>query len=194
MHPSSLALPPYYIFLYLQLNKKNRLLPSRSRSQRAQCSSSVFPSQPHSRAALATQARRVPDRGGHPCEVTRRAEACATISNHLRPPDHVGLHVAHRFRSRARCTRTRPTKLDPDVPAIAPALYTTPRAPRRQDLLRRFTPPQILRTLDASPSDQGRIRVSLQCPLWRQRMQRLLPPQAPAICLYCTVRARATCA
>jgi len=131
MHPSTLAHPPYYIFLYLQLNKKNRLLPSCSRSQRAQCSSSMFPSQLHLHVALVTQAQHVPDRGGHPCEVTRRAEACATISNHLRPPDHVGLHVAHRFRSRARCTRTRPTKLDPDVPAIAPTLYTTSRAPRR---------------------------------------------------------------
>jgi len=88
---------------------KNRLLPSRFRSQRAQCSSLfAFPSVLQSRAALATQARRVPDRDGHPCEVTRRAEACATVSDRLRPPDPVGLSVAHRFRFRTRRTRPRP--------------------------------------------------------------------------------------
>src|SRR6266702_65074 len=49
----------------------------------------------------------------------------------LRPPDPAGLHVAHSFRSQACCTRARPVRLDTDVPAIAPALYTTPRAPWR---------------------------------------------------------------
>src|SRR6266702_5517979 len=132
MHPSSLAHSLYYIFPVFTTftkRKKNRLLPSRFRSQRAQCSSSLaFPSMPHSRAALATQARRVPDRGGHTCEVTRRAEACATVSDHFQPPTPAGLHVAHRFRPRACRTRARPTRLDSDAPAMAPALYTTPRA------------------------------------------------------------------
>src|SRR6266702_1524529 len=66
MHPSSLAhLPLLYISCILQplqLWTNNRLLPLRFRSQRAQCSSSLaFPSVLHLRAALATQARRVPD-------------------------------------------------------------------------------------------------------------------------------------
>src|SRR6266702_230416 len=135
MHPSSLDHSPYYIFpVFTTFTtwKKNRLLPLRFRSQRAQCSSSLtFPNVPHSRAALATQARRVPDLGSHPCEATRRAEACVTVSDRFRPPDPAGLHVAHRFRSRARRTRAQPTRLDSDAPAIAPALYTTPRTPRR---------------------------------------------------------------
>ncbi len=136
MHPSSLAHPPYYIFLYLQQGKRidfsPRLLPSHFRSQRAQCSSSLaFPSMPHSHVALATQVRRVPDLGGHPCKVTRRTEACTTVSNHFRPPNPAGLCVAHHFRPRACRTCAQPTRLDSDAPAIIPALYTTPHALRR---------------------------------------------------------------
>ncbi|SRR6266702_3608077 len=127
MHPSSLAHPPYYIFPVFTTFTTNRLLPSCFRSQRAQCSSSLtFPSMPHSCVALATRARRFPDLGGHPCEVTHRAEACATISNHFRPPN-VGLCVAHHFCSRARRIHVWSTRLDTN----APALYTTPRAPQR---------------------------------------------------------------
>ena len=156
-----------HVFTTFTTWKKNRLLPLHFRSQRAQCSSSLaFPSVPHSCAALATQVQRVPNLGGHPCEVTRRAEACATVSDCFRPPDPAGLRVAHRFRSRARRTRARPTRLDTDAPAIAPALYTTPRAPRRPArLLALLTPPQILCTLDAFPSDQGKFRVSAHCQL-----------------------------
>src|SRR6266702_2461655 len=161
MHPSSLAHSPYYIlhvFTTFTTWKKNRLLPSHFRSQRAQCSSSLaFPGMPHSRAALATQARRVPDLCGHPCEATCHAEACATISDHFQPPDPVGLRAAHCFRSQARRTRARPTRLDTDAPAITPALYITPRVPRRPARpLAWLHTPEILRTLDAFPSDQGR--------------------------------------
>src|SRR6266702_4671440 len=135
MHPSSLAPSPYYIFpVFTTFTtwKKNRLLPLRFRSQRAQCSSFLtFPNVPHSCAALATQARRVPDLGGHPYEVTHRAEVCTTISNHFQPPDPVGLHVAHCFCSRARRTHAQPMRLDSNVLAIALALYTIPRAPWR---------------------------------------------------------------
>src|SRR6266702_80815 len=131
MHPSSLAHSPYYIFpVFTTFTTwtKNSLLPSCFISQRAQCSSSLtFPNVLHLRVALATQARRVPNLSGHPCEVTRRAEACATVSDHFQPPDPVGLRVAHRFCPRARRTRAWPTKLDSDTPAIAPTLYTTSR-------------------------------------------------------------------
>src|SRR6266702_7721985 len=135
MHPSSLAHSPYYIFpvfTTFTIWTKNRLLPLHFRSQRAQCSSSLtFLSVPHSHAALATQAQRVPDLSSHPCEVTRHAEACATISNRFQPPDPAGLCVAHRFHPRARRTQAQPTRLDSDAPAIVLALYTTPHAPRR---------------------------------------------------------------
>ncbi len=59
----------------------------------------VFPSVPHSRAALATQTRRVPNPNGHLYEVTCRAEACVTVSDPFRPPNCIGLYAAHRFRS-----------------------------------------------------------------------------------------------
>jgi len=57
----------------------------------AQCSLPfAFHSVPHSHAALATQVRRVSNISSHPCEVTRRAEACATASDHLRLPTQQG--------------------------------------------------------------------------------------------------------
>src|SRR6266702_1591806 len=57
----------------------------------AQCSLPfAFHSVPHSRAAFATQVRRVSNISSHPCEVTRRAEACATASDHLRLPTQQG--------------------------------------------------------------------------------------------------------
>src|SRR6266702_2341506 len=131
MHPSSLAHSPYYIFpVFTTFTTwpKNRLLPSHFRSQRAQCSSSIsFRSMPHSPAALATQMRRVPDLGGHPYDVTRRAEVCATVSDHFRPPNPAGLCVAHRFRSQARCTHVWPTRLNGNHAD----LYTTPCTPWR---------------------------------------------------------------
>src|SRR6266702_2936389 len=97
MHPSSLAHPPYYIFPVFTTFTTNRLLPLCFRSQRAQCSSSLtFPSMPHSCAALVTRARRIPNLGGHPCEVMHCAEACTTVSDHFQPPN-AGLRVAHHF-------------------------------------------------------------------------------------------------
>ena len=132
MHPSFLS--PLSLTMYLQLLQKNTLLPLHFRSQRAQCSSSLtFLSTPHSCAALATQERRGSDLGGHPCEVTCRMEACATVSNHFRPPNPPGLRVAHhfRFRSQTHRTRARPTRLDTNAWAIVLALYTTPRTLRR---------------------------------------------------------------
>ena len=135
MHPSSLAHSPYYIFpvfTTFTTEKKNRLLPLHFRSQRAQCSSSLtFPSVPHSCVALATQVQRVPDLGGHPCEVMHRAEACVTVSDCFWPPNPAGLCVAHHFHFQAHHTYAWPTRLDSDMLAIAPALYTTPCAPRR---------------------------------------------------------------
>ncbi|KAH9015537.1 hypothetical protein EDB84DRAFT_1565684 [Lactarius hengduanensis] len=91
---------------------------------------------PHSRAALATYARRVTDAGGHLYEVSRHTEACATDSDHLRPTDPVSV---------------------PDLAALArgssPSIPTCPRSPRThirhlalrgglRDTLRRFTPPR----------------------------------------------------
>ncbi|SRR6266702_1191703 len=132
MHPSSLAHPPYYIFPVFTTFTTNRLLPLCFRSQRAQCSSSLtFPSVPHLCAALATRARHVSDLGSHPCKVTHRAEACATVSDHFRPPNPVGLRVAHHFCSQARPTHAWSTRLDTNTPAITLALYTTPHAPQR---------------------------------------------------------------
>src|SRR6266702_5651365 len=86
----------------------------------------VFPRVPHLCAAFTTQTRRVPDPGGHPCEVTRRAEACAIVSDHFRPPNCIGLHAAHHFRSWACRTCTQPYPFELDTPAIVLALYTTP--------------------------------------------------------------------
>ncbi|KAH9164919.1 hypothetical protein EDB89DRAFT_2014707 [Lactarius sanguifluus] len=46
--------------------------------------------------------------GGRLCEVSRRAEECTIVSDHLRPPDPAGFSVALRFRFRPRCTCARP--------------------------------------------------------------------------------------
>ncbi|KAH9031709.1 hypothetical protein EDB84DRAFT_1562207 [Lactarius hengduanensis] len=79
---------------------------------------------PHSRAALATPARRVPDVSGHLYQVSRRAKACATVSDHLRPANSISP-------SRPRRTCARHYSFDSDAPATAADIYTTPRAPRR---------------------------------------------------------------
>src|SRR6266702_2418564 len=41
------------------------------------------------------------------------------------------LSAAHPSQSRTRHTRVWPTRLDTNAPVITPALYMTPRAPRR---------------------------------------------------------------
>src|SRR6266702_1642053 len=117
----------------------------------------VFPSVLHLCAALTTQTRRVPDPGGHPCEVTRRAEACATVSDHFRPPNCIGLHAAHHFcswacRNARGLSHSNSTRRRSCWPYIR---HLAPRGGGLQDHLCRFTPPLILRTLDAFPSDQG---------------------------------------
>ncbi|KAH9030882.1 hypothetical protein EDB85DRAFT_2146395 [Lactarius pseudohatsudake] len=101
----------------------------------ATCSSPlVFLSVPHSRAALATHARRVPDPGGHSYEVSRRADACATICDHLRSTDLAplpNLAALARGTIPSTATRSRP-----------PQTYIRHLAPREglRDRLRRFTP------------------------------------------------------
>ncbi|KAH9019355.1 hypothetical protein EDB85DRAFT_2153854 [Lactarius pseudohatsudake] len=94
----------------------------------------VFLSVPHSRAALATHARRVPDPGGHSYEVSRRADACATICDHLRSTDLAplpNLAALARGTIPSTATRSRP-----------PRTYIRHLAPREglRDRLRRFTP------------------------------------------------------
>ncbi len=80
----------------------------------------------HLRMALVTQVWWVPNQGDHSCEITHHMEVCTTISHHFWPPNHVGLHVAHCFHFQAHRTHVQPTKLNPNVPAIMPALYTKP--------------------------------------------------------------------
>ncbi|KAH9043041.1 hypothetical protein EDB85DRAFT_2138683 [Lactarius pseudohatsudake] len=94
----------------------------------------VFLSVPHLRAALATHARRVPDPGGHSYEVSRRADACATICDHLRSTDLAplpNLAALARGTIPSTATRSRP-----------PRTYIRHLAPREglRDRLRRFTP------------------------------------------------------
>src|SRR6266702_2898256 len=82
-------------------------------------------------------------------------------SDPFQPPDPAGLCVAHHFCSRVHHTGARPTRLDTDVLALhRPCIqHLMPRG-GLQDHLCCFTPPQILCTLDAFPSDQGKFRVS----------------------------------
>ncbi|KAH9016543.1 hypothetical protein EDB84DRAFT_1443081 [Lactarius hengduanensis] len=109
---------------------------------RAQCSSPLaFLSVPHLRAALATQARRVPDPGGHSYEVSRRADACATICNHSQSTDLApSPNIAALARGSSPSTPTRPRP---------PRTRIRPLAPRGglRDTSRRFTPPRPCATL-----------------------------------------------
>ncbi|KAH8997789.1 hypothetical protein EDB86DRAFT_861664 [Lactarius hatsudake] len=105
--------------------------PATNQPSRALYSSSLaLPSMLHLRAAFATRTRRVADQGGYLHQVLRRAEECATISDHLRPLDPAGLLVVH-FRSRSRRTCTRPKPFDTDASAIVTDPHTTSCAPRR---------------------------------------------------------------
>ncbi|KAH9028309.1 hypothetical protein EDB84DRAFT_1563144 [Lactarius hengduanensis] len=99
---------------------------------------------PHSRAALATQARRVPNLSGHIYKVSRRAKACATVSDCSRPTDRTSspnLAALARGSSPSTVTRPRP-----------PQTRIRPLAPRGglRDTSRRFTPPRPCATLTVS--------------------------------------------
>src|SRR6266702_471866 len=47
----------------------------------------ALPTMPHSRTALVTQVRYIPDRRNHLCKVTSRVEACVTASVLLQPSE-----------------------------------------------------------------------------------------------------------
>ncbi|KAH9033840.1 hypothetical protein EDB84DRAFT_1596121 [Lactarius hengduanensis] len=104
----------------------------------------VLPITPHLCAALANRTRRVPDFGGHLYNVSCRAEACATVSNHLQltdpvpPPD-----IAALARGSSPLTQMRLRPLPTRIRQLAP------RGGLR-DHLRRFTlaPPRPCAILD----------------------------------------------
>ncbi|KAH9071423.1 hypothetical protein EDB83DRAFT_248774 [Lactarius deliciosus] len=122
-------------------------------------SSLAFPSALHSRAALATRIRRVPDPGGDLCEVSHCAEACATIFDHMRPTDPGSIptsphsHAAVALRHRCVCDRrgsiydssrsaeacATPCDASPPKP-YAPLRPSPPRAPAASTLPSRASP------------------------------------------------------
>ncbi|KAH9019875.1 hypothetical protein EDB85DRAFT_2278944 [Lactarius pseudohatsudake] len=99
-------------------------------------------SPPQAQAALnigdliATQTRRLPDYGGHLCEVSSCAEACTTVSDHIQATDFMFIpdHAAP-ARGLIRSTLTRP--LSPLTHIRKPMFRGGLR-----DTLRRFTPPK----------------------------------------------------
>ncbi|KAH9032528.1 hypothetical protein EDB84DRAFT_1598566 [Lactarius hengduanensis] len=106
----------------------------------------AFPSVPHSRAALATRTPHVPDPGGHPYQVSRCTEACATIFDHLRPTNLVpvpDLAALARGFNPSTPTRSRSPR--------TPIRHLAPRRGLR-DMLRRFAPPNPAHTLRLFPS------------------------------------------
>ncbi|KAH9009523.1 hypothetical protein EDB84DRAFT_1193414 [Lactarius hengduanensis] len=104
-----------------------------------------------------TLTRRVPDPGGLLSKVSRRAELCATISDHPRPSD----PQPPCSRSRPRRTCARPEYFDTGVSAIAIDSYATARAARRpaQPLAPLHTP-KILCALRLFPRVWGQFTVS----------------------------------
>ncbi|KAI9459891.1 hypothetical protein BJY52DRAFT_299393 [Lactarius psammicola] len=109
---------------------KNKLPPSRFRSQRSRLMRDVSPTP----------------------ATTLSAEACATASNRL-------IYIAHRFYSRgfcsrARCTHARPLLFEIDAAATAAdtlAIFRTTRRPARPHAP--LHTPRILQSLDTFPSD-----------------------------------------
>ncbi|KAH9168311.1 hypothetical protein EDB89DRAFT_2231880 [Lactarius sanguifluus] len=116
---------------------------------------------PHLRAALATQSRHVPNPSGQLYEVSRRAEACATVFNHPRQTDPVSSpDVAALTRGLSPSTPTRSLPLQTYIRRLAS------RGGLR-DHSRRFTPPKSCTRCRPFPSDQGRFRVSPRIPAAR---------------------------
>src|SRR6266702_7090122 len=122
MHPSFLSPLSLCIYNFLQLDKRRDFSPHVS-DLRELSAAHPFRSLVcrTCAAALATQARRVPDPGRHSCEVTCPAEACVTASDRLttrlcralcRPPIPFpsSPHSRAAYETQPRCAgdRTRP--------------------------------------------------------------------------------------
>ncbi|KAH9168596.1 hypothetical protein EDB89DRAFT_1909177 [Lactarius sanguifluus] len=106
---------------------------------------------PHSFAVQETSTRHVPDLGGHPCEVSRHANACTIICDHphswstMPVPDLPNLAALARASVIAMC----PKPFDTDGPTIITNTYATAHALRRRARHRAMLhTPQTLCTLE----------------------------------------------